>query len=113
MKVMVGPGGSRRTHPVIEANALLEGRVAFAQEPGLVDPDRRERSLERWEGRFAHADDADVGGFDQRDAQALPRRGSVGACKERRRDPPGGAAPDDQHALDRFHSAITLARTRA
>src|SRR5450631_2524894 len=113
MKIVIGSGGPGRTHPVVEPDALLEGRVAFAQETGLVDPDRRECSLERWKSRFAHADDADVGGFDQRDAQALPRRDSVGARKERRRDPPGGASPDDQYALDRFHSAVTLAaRTR-
>jgi hypothetical protein len=52
---------------VVEADALLEGAVAFADEARLVDADGGQRAADRREGAFADADDADFLRFHQCD----------------------------------------------
>jgi len=95
--------------PADELHALLERGVALADEARLVQPDRGERAADRREGAFADADDADLGRLDERDAR--PATGGAQRLREKGRgEPAGGAAADDEDALDRCHGSCLLLR---
>ena len=85
--------------PVDELDAQLEAALGAGHELVLVQPQQLVVFLDRGDRRLAHADRADILGFDQHDlVQPLeqPR-------EQRRRHPPGRAAPGDKNALDRRH----------
>src|SRR5262249_16136880 len=96
-----------RAHPVDELDTLLEGRVAFAQEAGLVEADGRERAADRGEGALSDADDADVARFHERDARAAGQRAER-LREEGGGEPTGGAAADDEDVLGRIHLVSAL-----
>ena len=85
------PGG-----PAAERNADLVRGVAARHPVALLGADELEELLQRRRRALAHADDADVGRFDQRDVDVLvaPVQGKqVGG------DPAGGAAAENDNAL--------------
>ena len=61
--------------PAVEPDPQLEGGVAAAHELGLRDAEMFHGGLERWDGGFADADDADLRRLDDRDRDiAVGRR---------------------------------------
>jgi hypothetical protein len=80
--------------------------VRVRHERGLVDLEELQHGLEIVERGLAHADDADVFGFDQRDA--CVRQAILGqhALDDARAHPAGGSAAQHDHVLDRLvHAA--------
>nr|GEU28132.1 hypothetical protein [Tanacetum cinerariifolium] len=104
MEIMVGARRrplARRAHPVRKLDALLEGGVAGADEFPFLDADGGQRAADRRERAFAHADDADLCRFHQRDLHAVGvRTGADGARQEGGGQPAGRAAANDQHPFD-------------
>ena len=86
-----GPG------PVLELDSQLEGRLGLANDLVLIDPQHLDEADDRWDGRLADPDGADLGGFDQPDATVqIPQQ----LGEARRGHPPGGSAADDDDAAD-------------
>ena len=98
MEIMISACAAFRPHPVHEADALLERGRRTAQEHGFVQPNRRQRAAQGRKRALAHAEDADVGRFHQRDLYTLRRRRMQRLGQITGREPAGGAAADDQNA---------------
>jgi hypothetical protein len=96
----------RLTQPVVEADALLEGAVAFADEARFVDADGGQRAADRRESAFADADDADFLRFHQCDLHGALSTGTQLLGKKAGGQPAGGAAADDQNILR--HDLVTF-----
>ncbi len=79
--------------PVHELDAELERRLGLGHQVGLVDTDAAIEETDVWQRGFAHADDADLAGFDQADLPLLrpEHRGKGRGCHPARRT----AANDD------------------
>jgi hypothetical protein len=96
----VAPHRAERVHvrlalfpPVDELDSQLERSLRVSQEIVFVEPDHPVEGGDRGDRRLAHADDADLGGLDQRDGQSRPHD----ARQRRRGHPAGGAAARDDH----------------
>ena len=100
-----------RPHPVHEADALLEGCAALAQEFRFADAEMLERGAHGRHRAFADADRRDVRGFEQRDLGAA-RRGTQLARQVVRRKPAGGTPADDEDALQASAWSPAVAASR-
>jgi hypothetical protein len=104
MEVAVGVAA---VDPAVEARALLEGGVAFAEEVGFGDADAAQGVAHRRPGAFADADRGDAGRFDQRDAQPVFGRQHAG------HQPAGGTAADHHDVLDGIAHCCILCKALA
>ena len=98
-----------KTRPVDELDAQLVGRVRFADELVLVDPEHGVEQVDLRDRRLADADGADGFGFDQLDFKA--RKAADDFRQRGRGHPAGSSAADDHDFTDRVtdHAAISSA----
>src|SRR3546814_3241560 len=73
MEIMARPAGVGRMHPIVEANALFEGRRRRAHERAFVDADEAQRIANGRKGAFADADAADRSEENTSELQSLMR----------------------------------------
>jgi hypothetical protein len=88
--------------PAVESRALLERRIAVAEQVGLGHAHAAQGVAHGRPGAFAHPDGADVRRLQQRDLQSAARAGAVRLGQHGRGQPAGRAAADDHHVLHRF-----------
>jgi hypothetical protein len=81
--------------PADEAHAVLERRVGVLEQRAFRNVEQPHRVTQRRHGGLAHADDADLGRFDQRDRDWKFGVGAQGALQVGGGQPAGGAAADD------------------
>src|SRR3546814_10578040 len=74
MEIMARSAGFGGAHPIVETNALLEGRRRRAHERAFVDADEAQCIADRRKGAFADADAADLVRRQQGDRQARVAR---------------------------------------
>src|ERR1700721_2909487 len=93
--VAVGAGG-----PSSELRALLEGGIGVSEEFGFGNTHLLERRSQRRPGALAHADNGNIGRFDQRHRKARLHPPLMTRRNDARGQPSGGAAPDDHDLLN-------------
>src|ERR1700738_5005206 len=84
------------TAPVHELDAELEGAAHLADELDLIDLQHAVEQLQVRYGGFAHADGADLLGFDEPNGAFAPQHFRQGGG----RHPPRGTAADDEDTAE-------------
>lgn len=82
---------------IVKIDAKFERCVSCGHKRSLVEPKRLNESAKMRQGRFANADNSNLGRFDQMYAARVRQQ----LCQRARGHPPGGPAADDDDSFTR------------